>query len=264
MTTLSLRRRGIQLFAVLNLLDLALTWNLLRQSPGLVTEGNPLAGWWLNCFGWPGLAAFKLGSVLVPLLLLAAVARHRPAAANRALAFGCAVLLGVVLYSALLARWAATPPAQADVARLARAEAKKQQLEQEMERRKEFREDLERLGEDLRAGRRKLDEAVSVLWESELVEDPDWLQRVKESYSCPTEDESLAALLMDDTLASLQPGTDEGALANRLEAEYRACYGHPSPLAQRRCPGIAPGQRGLTRSALVYPRSRKERSNQQK
>src|SRR5262249_305710 len=105
MTILSLRRPGIQLFAALNLLDLALTWNLLRQSAGVVTEGNPVAGWWLDCFGWPGLAAFKLGSVLVALLLLAAVARHRPAAANRALAFGCAVLLGVVLYSAFLARW---------------------------------------------------------------------------------------------------------------------------------------------------------------
>jgi hypothetical protein len=89
--------RGLLLFTALSLADLTLTWFLLERSRGCVYESNPAASWCLARFGLGGLAGFKGGVVLTVAALVLLVARHRPRAARRVLAFASSTLLAVVL-----------------------------------------------------------------------------------------------------------------------------------------------------------------------
>jgi hypothetical protein len=89
----------LSLFLFLSLTDLFLTWRLLLQSHGQVYESNPIADWWLSNYGWSGLAAFKIAMALSVAVLATAISMVRPRTGGRLLAFGCSVLLIVVLYS---------------------------------------------------------------------------------------------------------------------------------------------------------------------
>jgi hypothetical protein len=86
------------LFLFLSLADLFLTWRLL-QSSGEMYESNPIAEWWLSCYGWAGLAGFKIGMALAVAILATAISLARPRTGGRVLAFACAALAVVVLYS---------------------------------------------------------------------------------------------------------------------------------------------------------------------
>jgi len=96
------------IFALLSLGDLALTWWLLEHSGRVIFEGNPVADWWLNQFGWSGLAGFKAAMVLLVIILTTLIARQRPRAASRTLRFACAALVLVMLHSVALGRTAQT------------------------------------------------------------------------------------------------------------------------------------------------------------
>jgi hypothetical protein len=93
---------------VLSLCDLALTWWLLERSGRAVAEGNPVADWWLSRYGWFGLACFKAALVFIVVLLTGIIARQRPRAAGKVLAFACAVLTAVVIHGAVLGQTAPT------------------------------------------------------------------------------------------------------------------------------------------------------------
>jgi hypothetical protein len=90
------------LFALLSLIDLALTRVLLGRSRSQVFEVNPLAKWFLERHGWPGIAGYKGALVLLVLGLCAIIFRYRPRAARGVLGFGCASLALVVCYSLTL------------------------------------------------------------------------------------------------------------------------------------------------------------------
>jgi len=231
MTPLPWRRCGLMLYTALHFLDLGLTARLLGSSGGQVVEGNPVAVWFLAGFGWPGLLGLKLGTLLLSVGLLAFIARHKPRVADRVLALGCCVLLGVVLYSTVLVGWTGTRSAQAEVAALARAERKTQQCAREAARRKEYHATLDRLSEELHAGHCRLEEAVAELSRVELAKDPRWWRRLGKSYPGRTAKECLAAVLLNDLFAQLTPEEAKGEVGRRLEAEFQACYGRSSPLA---------------------------------
>src|SRR5205823_2460235 len=56
---------SLPLFLILSVADLLLTWFLVGSGNGPVYEANPAAAWALSRFGWAGLAAVKVASVLV-------------------------------------------------------------------------------------------------------------------------------------------------------------------------------------------------------
>lgn len=113
--------RKLFLFASLSAADLCLTWWLLERSGGDVYEGNPVAQWCLAHYGWAGLAAFKAAVVALVGTLALVITRSRPRLAGRVLAFACATVGLVVLYSCCLA-------SPAGAAFLSRMDEKRQAL----------------------------------------------------------------------------------------------------------------------------------------
>ena len=102
---------GLGLYAALSVADLLFTHRLLTANE-LAYESNPVAGVWLEQYGWAGLAAFKAASVVVFAGALLIVVRRRPRVATGVVAAGCAVLLSVTTYSHGLIRQADREAAQ--------------------------------------------------------------------------------------------------------------------------------------------------------
>src|SRR6267378_546486 len=92
----------LALFTLLNAADLLVTRLLLGQGLATVYEGNPVAAWLLGRHGWVGVAFFKLATALLVAGAAAAVFARRPRLGVGVLAFGCATLAGVVVYSVAL------------------------------------------------------------------------------------------------------------------------------------------------------------------
>jgi hypothetical protein len=90
---------GLIVFGLLSLTDYAQTFALIEHGNGEVIESNPVASAWLERYGWPGLAVFKAGSVIVFATAAVLVWRRRPRAGVGMAAVGCAALLAVTNYS---------------------------------------------------------------------------------------------------------------------------------------------------------------------
>lgn len=90
---------GLGLYAVLSALDFSLTHTLIEGSAGAAVESNPVAAVWLEQYGWVGLAAYKVGMVVVFLAAVGLLVPRRPRAAVGLIAVGCSALLGVTTYS---------------------------------------------------------------------------------------------------------------------------------------------------------------------
>jgi hypothetical protein len=115
--------RKLFVFAALSLADLGLTAFLLQRGEGRAYESNPVAAWWLERFGWAGLAGFKTALVLLAAAAALLVSRRRPQVGGRIITFACSVLSAVVLYSACLVTRVA---AEADSERAALTQAERQ------------------------------------------------------------------------------------------------------------------------------------------
>ena len=96
------RRWLLGSFLGLSLADLHLTWRLFEVEGLGAAERNPVADWVLTNYGWAGIACLKLSTVLLVGVLAAAICRARPRTCTRLLTGCCAILGGVVAYSALL------------------------------------------------------------------------------------------------------------------------------------------------------------------
>jgi hypothetical protein len=103
---------GLGLYALLSVADFKLTHTLLTADEGAY-ESNPVAGVWLERYGWAGLAAFKAASVVVFAGALVVVARRRPRVAAGVVTLGCAVLVSVTAYSHGLIRASRAEAAEA-------------------------------------------------------------------------------------------------------------------------------------------------------
>jgi hypothetical protein len=200
-------RGKLALFAVLSVLDLALTWYLLQGRPGRFREANPVAQWWLVNFGWVGLSAFKVGLVLFAASAALFVARHRPRAGGALLSFACLATTVVVVYSGGLVASACGQPDLVPVRDLAVLNAESQQLDAELARRNAYRHLRHRLSEDLLAGRCTLEEAVATLAATPRGRDPLWLSQLSELYAVLSPHECLAADLLHSVGERLQAGT---------------------------------------------------------
>jgi hypothetical protein len=220
-----LPRRKLSLFVALALTDLALTWLLLKQAGGGAYEWNPLASWWLARFGWGGLALFKLGIVGMIGLVSWIVSRHRPRVADRLLTFACAAHLAVIIYSSLL-----VPRVMAQASQTAQAQALEQELHFQSRQFQDFRRLLDQLGKDLVCRRRSLAEAVTLLSSTEWVQRPQWQRCMALRYPTFAKKELLAALLIGQAVVSAEASPNgQTDLYPRLEAEFRCCFGRPSP-----------------------------------
>jgi hypothetical protein len=217
--------RKLCLFVVLSLADLALTWVLLERSEGRACESNPVAAWWLARFGWAGLAGFKVAIVLLVAGLALLLARRLPDAAGRVLAFGCAALLAVVLYSGFLVQGV-----RAEVAERTEAEAVGQDLDREFAQRDAALALLGRLGHDLAARRTTLAEAVATLASCEHFQGPGWLRSMETVHPGKDTSEILAARLVEEAFdATANDPAGASQLASDLDAQFRSCFGRPAP-----------------------------------
>jgi len=90
---------GLIVFVALGLSDLLLTQVLIEHGGGRVYEGNPLAGLSLARFGWPGLATYKVVSVLFVACVSVLTVRQQPRLSVYLLTFACLASGSVLAYS---------------------------------------------------------------------------------------------------------------------------------------------------------------------
>jgi hypothetical protein len=221
----------LALFALLSGADFLLTWHLLRDGAGAAYEGNPLAAWWLARAGWVGLAAFKAAMTLTAAGLAVLVFRRRPRAGHRLLAFCCAAVAAVVLYSSGLCG-AAHRTAAADAEALASLASEADRLEAARQRCQDYRAVLRDVARDLRAGRCTLGEGVERLAATELAHDANWLRGAQCCYPGLSARECVAVSVLND-LAPAADAPGELALWRTLHAQFRALYGRGVPSAAR-------------------------------
>jgi hypothetical protein len=209
------------LFVALSAADLGLTLFLIGRTEGVVYEGNPVAGWWLDRHGWLGLAAFKGAVVGLVGVLTVVLARQRPRAAGRLVGFGCAAVGVVVLYGCSLARAYVTGGGD-EAAEIRASAASNDHLEAEIEKGTRYRTLLRDLGEELSAGRMDLAVAVARLRQTERGRDPGWLALLRANDGGLGDEECLAANLIIFAVPA-QEADPPAALAvrDRLAAEFR-------------------------------------------
>jgi MFS family permease len=218
---------GRGLFVALGLADLVATSYLLGAAPGQFYESNPVARWWLDRWGWVGLASFKAATVLLALAAVGVVARRRRRVAGCILGFACGVTALVVVYSCGLAFSGRRPPDyEAQVERGRR-------IEEQLRSLREYGYAVVRLGEDVRTGRRSVQEAAARLAMTEQAQDPAWLATLRRQYPGRSDAERLAALLLDGldgplpdrvppSWSAAPPGAGEGTRATETAANPRA------------------------------------------
>lgn len=83
------------LLVTLSLLDLFVTYALLRTSPRFF-ESNPLALWVFRRWNIAGMAVFKLGAIALAIAIGEFVERRRPGWGKAVLVIGCAATTAVV------------------------------------------------------------------------------------------------------------------------------------------------------------------------
>jgi len=197
------RFSGRGLFVALGLADLLMTCYLLK-APRLFFESNPLARWWLDRWGWAGLAGFKAATILLALTAIAVVARRHPRVAGHVLCFACVATALVVIYSGTLAFATRGLPQVKSLAERGR------QMDAQLRPLHEYCHLLARLAEDLRAGRCSVADAVARLAATEQARDPTWLAQLRRQYPGRSDAECLAASL----LRSLEPPTPDDVFSS--------------------------------------------------
>lgn len=88
-------------FILVNVLDIVMTWFLLRQQDGFY-ESNPLARYILDSWGPKGMVYFKLGVVALVCIIVQIVNQRRPDRARLILTLGTLIVGCVVIYSLVL------------------------------------------------------------------------------------------------------------------------------------------------------------------
>ena len=216
--------RKLLLFLLLSLSDLGLTWLLVERGGGAVYESNPLADWWLSRYGWVGLAAFKVLTVLAVVGLTAVVSRSRPRAGGLILSVACSALALVVGYSCYLVGGRAA--GEPESAELARIDAETAHIEAEWDKSREYGRMLQQLSTELAAGRCSLTEATAQLGGTRRAQDPVWLHRLHTLLPARSDEECLATGLALHSLASVRDDPAEAErLARRLERDLAANFG---------------------------------------
>lgn len=216
------------LFVVLSLCDLALTWWLLERSGRAISEGNPVALWWLSRYGWLGLAGFKTAVVFVVVLSTGIIARQRPRAACHLLTFACAVLAAVVIHGAVLGQTAPTPcDLSAEVNRdLEDMNVQTQRLAADARVYNEF---LENMVDRVAAGELTLAQAIERLMQWDKNRHPRWQQAVMSIFRSQSMEEALARQVLSFVKASGVASSVEYNLRLECEALFGGNEAHDRP-----------------------------------
>jgi hypothetical protein len=242
--------RKLLLFLLLSLSDLGLTWLLLERGSGAVYESNPVADWWLSRYGWAGLAAFKVLTVLVVVGLTAVVSRTRPRSGGLILSAACSLLAVVVGYSCYLVGGGATR--DPDSAELVGIRAQAAQLDAEWDKSREYTLRLRQLSAELAAGRCSLIEATAQLGSTRRAQDPAWLQRLRTYLPARSDEETLATGLALQSLVLVRNDQAKAErLALRLDRDLTANFGASRRLDYRQLlsmAGIAADQHQAVRA----------------
>jgi hypothetical protein len=90
---------GLVLCAALSVADWSLTWALIRGSDGAVSEGNPVAAWFLARYGWAGLAVYKAACTAIFAVAVGLLVRRQPRAGVRVVTLAVLTLALVNAYS---------------------------------------------------------------------------------------------------------------------------------------------------------------------
>jgi Domain of unknown function (DUF5658) len=216
-------RWKLMLFALLSGADLALTYSCVGRAETGLYESNPLAQWWLNQFGWAGLAVFKALMVGLIAVLAFAIWIRRPKRADRILTFGCGAAGAVVLYSCYLILAVHGPLDVFEPGEQAAFMATERRLDDQRRVIGNYQRALGGLRKELVAGRCTLGEAADRLARTELACDAAWLQKLRNCYPGLTDRAALAACAAKFTLGALDCPADH-PLARRLSAElYDLC-----------------------------------------
>jgi hypothetical protein len=218
------------LFALLSIADLALTWRLVQHSSGQVYESNPLANWWLQHYGWCGLAAFKGITVALVLGLWAIVVRYRPRIGSRMLTFACTAVALVVLYSSLLAGYLGAQPNAPRLEELRQVARESQWLDGQMDQYHRYNLLCQQLYRDVLTQRCTLSEAVYQLACSQKGHNRAWLNRLRGRYPGCSDDECLAAHFLEGLASALMRDPARARqVVQQLEADFAVLYRKPSP-----------------------------------
>jgi hypothetical protein len=213
----------LSLFAMLSATDAALTWRLLDRPDAPVYEMNPLARWFLEQLGWPGLIGFKAVLVGVVSLAVVFIARYRPCTAGRLLGFACCASVFVVGYSMFIGWSAGRTP---DAVQLEAEKTYFEQQENELRRRNDYREVLDRVVAGVIDKRCTLAQAVDQLLDTERGRDPVWLRDFAEKHPNLSPEESMAVQVVLTAVIS-RHGNPAAArvLAARLGEDLRSQFG---------------------------------------
>lgn len=219
----------LTLFGLLGLADLVLTWRLVRGGHGAVYESNPVAGAWLDSYGWPGLAVFKVLAMLLVGLSILYVSFHRPRIGGRLLMFGCVVTAGVVAYSCFLMGFLEDIPPHDGADEAARTEYRGCLLDRELSKEREYVSLIHQLGQDLMTFPDTLEESVRRLAQTEKCRDHRWLRQLQRSYPERSEAECLALHIGYHTLGRVQDARGPWEpLAEQLEVSFQLAFGKPA------------------------------------
>jgi len=221
--------RTFLLFALLSAADFAFTWHLLARA-GSHYEANPVANWWLGKFGWLGLAMFKALTVLTVASLVALVGSRKPAAARNLLRFGCAAVGVVVAYSAFLAHPKRAEARGSEQSEVARVTAENARMDGRLRENAEYRAMLNRLAEEVVAGRMSLVEAVDLLAAMRTAQDPLWHDGLKRAYPQLHARGRIAATIVQHSLRLPDRFPNAVREIPRLRAELKAMCGVDVPL----------------------------------
>jgi hypothetical protein len=197
---------------------------LLRQQGDLAYESNPLADWFLQSYGWAGLAVFKGLTVLLAAGIFVVVARYRPRTGAGVLNCACGLVGLVVFYSCLLVWFPATDPERAAIQEFSR------RLDEQAQECRNRQDLMLRLGKDLVDRRRTLAGAVEAMHQAKLADDPIMLKALQTHYADRPEPQGMALYLAQFAVDLV--GTDRTAavrVARRLEKEFRMTFRSPAP-----------------------------------
>ncbi|MFL5340889.1 MAG: DUF5658 family protein [Gemmataceae bacterium] len=203
--------RTTLLFIVLSALDFTLTWLLLRR--GSAAEANPVAAWWLTHFGWLGLGAFKAATVVTFVVLVGVVARRRPALSRRMVAFACAAVAIVVVYSGGLA---AARPSDAEP---------ELELEPVLRRGEEYRAVLLEVSAGVAEQRLSLAAAAECLAATSKAADPAWLAVLHTEFPGLSDRHCLAATVAQFTVGGMYNTSEAAETIARFRQELKSLSG---------------------------------------
>jgi hypothetical protein len=211
-------------FATLSVCDLIATTWLLNSNAETIYESNPVAGWWLRQFGWPGLASFKAIAVFAVIGLASVIYRYRPDTARGVLTFGSATVLCVVFYSAGLAGYVCASSESRDLAELRAMETSNQRLDHALMDAGEFLRAKRDITSQVLAGSRDPVEAVQQLAAHYQARDPYWMESLRRQHPGLSDDQCIAVNFLTFSRGLSEDTPAAAARCRKVHAEIREVF----------------------------------------